>query len=79
MRAELAHLMEARGIACIRIETYGSVASVAEADRLHTVTQRQIIRRCVNGKDGLYGILVPLASSSAILQRKKDELFEHCN
>ena len=58
-------------------ETYGSVASVAEADKLHTVTQRQIIRRFVKGKDGLYNILVPPASSSAILQRKKDELFEH--
>ena len=58
-------------------ETCGSVASVAEADKSHTVTQRQIIRRFVKGKDGLYDILVPPASSSAILQRKKDELFEH--
>ena len=61
----------------MRFETYGSVASVVEADKLHTVTQRQIIRRFVKGKDGLYDILVPPASSSAIFQKKKDELFEH--
>lgn len=61
----------------MRFETYGSVASVAEADKLITVTQREIIRRFVKGKDGLYDILVPPASSSAIFQRKKDELLEH--
>ena len=61
----------------MRCETCGSVASAAEVDKSYTVTQRQIIRRFVKGKDGLYDILVPPASSSAILQRKKDELFEH--
>ena len=61
----------------MRFETYGSVASVAEADKSHTVRQRQIIRRFVKGKDGLYDILIQPASSLGILQRKKDELFEH--
>ena len=61
----------------MRCETCGSVASAAEVDKSYTVTQRQIIRRFVKGKDGLYDILVPPASSSAIFQRKKDELFEH--
>ena len=44
---------------CIRFETYKSVASAAEVDKLHTVTQRQIIRRFVKGKDGLYDIFGP--------------------
>ena len=61
----------------MRCETCGSVASAAEVDKSYTVTQRQIIRRFVKGKDGLYDILVPPASSSAIFQRKKDEVFEH--
>ena len=64
-------------MACIRFEKYKSVASVAEADKLHTVTQRQKIRRFVKGKDGLYDILIQPASSLGIIQRKKDELFEH--
>ena len=80
-RDELTHLIEAyeteaRGLACVRLETYGSIASAGEVKKMQTTTEPRMIRKFVKGRDGLYDIVDVPASSLSTLQRKKDELFK---
>ena len=80
-RDELIHLVEAyeteaRGLACVHLETYGSVASAGEVKKMHTMAKPRMIRKFVKGRDGLYDIVDVPASSLSTLQRKKDELFK---
>jgi hypothetical protein len=80
-RDELIHSIEAyeteaRGLACVRLDTFGSVACGGKVDKVETVTRARMVRKFTKRKDGLYDMAdVPVSSLSA-LQRKKDELFK---